>query len=232
MSIESSSGARSLGSRTFIRRRGRITRAQAAALANDLDPIRVPADRPIDGLAIFGRPGPLVLEIGFGMGHALLDYAKSNPDANCIGAEIYRPGIGALARALKDGEIANVRIFEGDARHLIAALLPDGALSLAMIYFPDPWPKKRHHKRRLIEPEFVSRLARKLEAGGRLLLATDWEDYAHAMMEALEAEPLLENVAGAGRFAEPSRASPTRFETRGTRLGHRVWDFEFVRRTL
>ena len=236
MSVDSSDEARAPrrhglpGSRTYIRRRGRITRAQAAALANELDPIRVPADRPLDAVALFGRSGPLVLEIGFGMGHALLEYARANPDANCIGAEIYQPGIGALARALADAEIVNVRIFEGDARELVAALLPDAALARAMIYFPDPWPKKRHHKRRLIEPGFVSRLARKLEPGGRLLLATDWEDYAHTIMDALEAEPLLENVAGAGRFAAPSRTSPTRFEARGARLGHRVWDFEFARR--
>jgi tRNA (guanine-N7-)-methyltransferase len=218
------------GERTYIRRRGRITRAQAAALASDLEPIRVPADRPIDARALFGRPGPLALEIGFGMGHALLAYAQANPHANCLGAEIYRPGIGALARALKDAELTNVRIFDGDARHLVRTLLADGTLSVAMIYFPDPWPKQRHHKRRLIEPRFVAQLARKLEPGGRLRVATDWEDYARAMVEVLEGEPLLENVAGAGRFAEPSRAAPTRFEARGTRLGHRVWDLEFARR--
>ena len=216
--------------RTYIRRRGRITRAQAAALGDDLDRVRVPPDRPVDAIALFGRSAPLVLEIGFGMGQALLAYAQANPHANCVGAEIYRPGIGALARALRTSDVGNVRIFEGDARELVGTLLPDGSLSLAMIYFPDPWPKKRHHKRRLIEPGFVAALARRLAPGGRLLLATDWETYARAMLDVLTAEPLLENLAGARRFAAPSRDGPTRFESRGARLGHRVWDLAFARR--
>jgi tRNA (guanine-N7-)-methyltransferase len=218
-------------SRTYIRRQGRITRAQAAALGSDLERIRVRGDAPIDELALFGRGGPLVLEIGFGMGQALLAHATANPSANCIGAEIYRPGIGSLARAVRELDVRNVRIFEGDARYLVGALLADDSVSLAMVYFPDPWPKKRHHKRRLIAPDFVALLARKLAPGGRWLLATDWQDYAHAMMAALEAEPLLENAAGPGRFAMPSRDAPTRFEARGTRLGHRVWDLTFARRS-
>ena len=218
--------------RTYIRRRGRITRAQAAALEHDLERFRVPDDRTIDARGLFGRDGRLVLEIGFGMGHALLDYARANPDSNCIGVEIYRPGIGALARALVAGEIANVRIYEGDARRVVETLLADASLARAMIYFPDPWPKKRHHKRRLIEPGFVATLAKKLAPSGQLLLATDWEDYAHAMMALLEAEPSLVNLAGVGRFAEPSRDGPTRFEARGARLGHRVWDLAFARRAV
>jgi len=215
--------------RVYIRRQGRMTRAQALALERDFDRYRLPG-APFDAEHTFGRRAPLVLEIGFGMGHGLLAYAGAHPEVNCIGAEVYRPGIGALVAALRRSGTANVRIFEGDARHLVDTILPASSLALAMVYFPDPWPKKRHHKRRLIEPGFVSVLVSRLRPGGRLRLATDWEDYAYSMQAVLDAEPELVNEAGAGRFAERSEERPvTRFEARGLGLGHAVWDLAYVR---
>jgi tRNA (guanine-N7-)-methyltransferase len=208
-----------------------MTRAQAVALERDFATYRLP-DAPFDGERAFGRTAPLVLEIGFGMGQGLLAYASAHPEANCIGAEVYRPGIGSLVAALRRTGTSNVRIYEGDARLLVETLLPPDSLSLVLIYFPDPWPKKRHHKRRLIEPEFVAVLASRLQPGGRLRLATDWEDYALRMIEVLENEPTLVNEAGAGCFAARSDDRPvTRFEARGLTLGHAVWDLAYVRGT-
>jgi len=217
--------------RTYIRRQGRVTRAQARSLAEHLEGYRIPDDASLDVARLFGRPGPLALEIGFGMGHGLLAYAGAHPETNCIGAEVYRPGIGALVTSLVREGIDNVRIFEGDARILLRERLPERSLDEVMIYFPDPWPKKRHHKRRLVEPGFVSLIASRLAPDGRLLLATDWEAYAVQMLAVLEAEPALVNDAGAGQYAQrPPERPLTRFEARGLRLGHRVWDLAFTRR--
>lgn len=213
-----------------------MTRAQAAALATDFADFELPK---IDGSAnqfdgvietAFARVAPVALEIGFGMGQGLIGYASAHPDTNCIGVEVYRPGIGSLVAALRRNEIGNVRIYEGDARPFVAMAIPERALSVVMIYFPDPWPKQRHRKRRLIEPGFVATLARRLRLDGRLLVATDWEDYAHATLALLDAEPLLANDQGTGFSPRPDDRPVTRFEARGLGLGHRVWDLSFTRR--
>jgi tRNA (guanine-N7-)-methyltransferase len=217
--------------RTYIRRQGRITRGQADALARHLEAFRLPDAGTLDPVAVFGRTGPLVVEIGFGMGQGLVAYAREFAHANCIGAEVYRPGIGALlAAAVREG-CANLRVYEGDARVLVAERLPRGSVDLAMIYFPDPWPKKRHHKRRLVNAPFAALLADRLAPSGRVQLATDWEPYALEMLAVLDAEPGLENEAGCGAFApRPPERPLTRFEARGLRLGHHVWDLAYRRR--
>jgi tRNA (guanine-N7-)-methyltransferase len=216
-------------SRVYIRRQGRMTKAQANALREQFDRYRLDPQVPFDAATIFGRVAPLALEVGFGMGQGLLEYARGNPHVNCIGAEVYRPGIGALTAALVREEIDNIRIFEGDVRALIAHL-PTASLTEIMVYFPDPWPKTRHHKRRLIEPKFAAGLAHALTPAGRLALATDWEDYAHWMLAVLDAEPGLINAAGRGNFSVRPAGRPfTRFEARGVKLGHRVWDLVYTK---
>lgn len=220
-----------MSERTYVRRHGRATLAQTRALAAHFATYRVGGEGLIDVDALFGRHGPLVVEIGFGMGHGLLAYATAHPDANCLGAEVYRPGIGALVAALERDGIGNVRIFEGDARVLLRERLPAHCIDTALIYFPDPWPKKRHWKRRLVDPAFVALLASRMKSSGRVLLATDWADYAAQMLAVLEAEPAFVNEAGPGCYAaRPPERPLTRFEARGLRLGHAVRDLAFRRR--
>ena len=172
----------------------------------------------------FGRSAPLGVEIGFGMGQATLDWAASQPQLNIVGIEIYRPGIGALLAGIERLGLANLRLLEGDAALLLDSKFGAGSLDEVRILFPDPWPKKRHHKRRLIQPAFAGLLASRLRPGGRLLLATDWPEYAQWMREVLAAEPYLEAAAA------PGERPATRFEDRGRRLGHRIQDLAYQRK--
>jgi tRNA (guanine-N7-)-methyltransferase len=224
--------ARLSSSRVYIRRQGRMTRAQARALATLWPRYRIePTLAPIDWSQSFGRTGPLFVEIGFGMGHTLLATARAHPEWNCVGIEVYRPGIGAVLNAIDAERLGNVRIIEGDARVVFANMIAEGSLHRVAIYFPDPWPKSKHHKRRLVNGEFVALVANRLRQGAELHLATDWRDYAEEMRAVLDAEPALENLAGTGAFAPRDEDRPTtRFEARGTRLGHAVWDFAYRRR--
>ncbi len=216
--------------RIYIRRRGRMTRGQARAL----DELYEKFSRPVSETAIdiddwFERQAPVLLEIGFGMGDALVAFAEAHPDWNCVGVEIYRPGLGGVMARCAERGLDNVRLLEGDARTALAASLTPGSLDRIHVFFPDPWPKARHHKRRLIEPGFARLAATRLAPGGRLLLATDWEDYANQMLSVLEAEPALRNLAPAGGFSARTPDRPlTRFEERGMRLGHGVWDLAFT----
>lgn len=209
-----------------------MTRAQARALATLLDRYRVPISATVvDWTAQFGRDAPLLLEIGFGMGHALIDAAQRHPEWNCVGVEVYRPGIGALLNGLAAAQLTNVRIVEGDAREVLTSMIEPDALHRLLVFFPDPWPKSKHHKRRLVNADFAALAASRLAPDGQLLAATDWEQYAHAMLAVLDAERALENLAGAGRFAARSEERPiTRFEARGTALGHPVWDLAYRKR--
>ena len=178
----------------------------------------------------FGRRAPRFLEIGFGMGDALFAMACVNPGHDYLGVEVYEPGIGSLLRRLAAAGVANVRIIRGDASALLRQSIPDRSLAGAYLFFPDPWPKKRHHKRRIVQPSFVNLVASKLCPGGRFHLATDWEEYAQQMLAVLETEPALVNTAGAGRFhPRPSERPQTKFECRGTKLGHLVRDLVFAR---
>nr|WP_241505938.1 tRNA (guanosine(46)-N7)-methyltransferase TrmB [Parahaliea mediterranea] len=185
---------------------------------------------PVDLDALFGRAGRRVLEIGFGMGRSLATMAAADPAANFIGVEVHTPGVGRLLHTLADEEIDNVRVYCHDAVEVLQHCIPEGALDTVQVFFPDPWHKKRHHKRRLIQPDFVALLVSRLKPGGVLHLATDWENYAEQMMDVLSANAQLENTAGAGAFAaRPAHRPLTKFEQRGERLGHGVWDLLFRR---
>ena len=216
-------------SKSYLRRRGRLTRGQARALEEFTDSVIVrPEDTPVDWDSRFGRHAPLGLEIGFGTGQALLDWAEAEPGLNLLGIDVYQPGIGALLSARASRGIEHLLVIEADANVALETMFLPGSLNEIRIFFPDPWPKKRHHKRRLIQKPFAALLADKLADGGRLRLATDWEDYALWMREVLADELLLENEAGG--FADRFEGREiTRFEARGQRLGHGVWDLSYVR---
>ncbi len=185
----------------------------------------------LDFNAIFGRTAPIVLEIGFGDGAALAQIAEAEPEKDFIGIEVHRPGVGHLLRLIDKHGLTNLRIFCHDAVEVLDRQIPVGSLDRVQVYFPDPWPTKRHHKRRLIQPVFVHRLAERLRAGGLLHLATDWEDYARQMLDVLDGEKLLENTANDGGYTpRPAWRPKTKFERRGLRLGHDTWDLVFRRR--
>jgi len=188
-------------------------------------------DHEVDLDALFGRTAPKTLEIGFGMGDTLLEMATAAPELDFLGVEVHRPGIGRLLAGLEAHGVTNVRVIEGDAMQVLGQMLGNGVLNRLLLLFPDPWPKKRHHKRRLLQAPFVELAARRLEPGGLFHAATDWEPYAEQMLEVLEACPLLENSVGPGRFSpRPDYRPPTRFERRGRALGHAVNDLLFRRR--
>jgi tRNA (guanine-N7-)-methyltransferase len=220
------------GVRSYVRRQGRITPSQRRALETLMPRYGVAlGDAPLDLPALFGRVAPVTLEIGFGMGDALLEMAAAAPERDFLGVEVHRPGIGRLLAGLDAAGLGNVRVIEGDAMQVLERMLDDGALERLLLLFPDPWPKKRHHKRRLLQPGFVDLAARRLAPGGVFHAATDWEPYAEQMLEVLEGCRLLENVAGVGCFAErPAYRPRTKFERRGEALGHGVSDLLFRRR--
>ena len=218
--------------RSFAIRNGRLTGAQSDALERLLPRYGLPfSDKPIDPAAVFARRAPLRLEIGFGNGDALLDMAASCPDVDFIGCEVHAPGVGHALRGIESRALDNVRIVQHDALDVLERMLPAASLDRVLLFFPDPWHKKRHHKRRIVRPDFLTAVARALAPGALLHCATDWQDYADWMIEHLEADGRFENLAG------PARASPrpewrtlTRFERRGERLGHEVTDLLYTRR--
>lgn len=212
-------------------RAGRLTEGQKRALDELLPRYGVPKDGgPIDFEVLFGNQGPVIMEIGFGNGDATWQMAQAHPEENYFGVEVHPPGVGHLLLKLEEHGLENVRVAQADAVELLRERLPDASLAGVRIFFPDPWPKKRHHKRRLVQPSIADLLARKLRPGGILHLATDWKPYAEHMLEVLEAETRLQNCAGAGRFSErPDWRPQTRFERRGQRLGHGVYDLLYRR---
>ncbi len=202
---------------------------QARALAELGPRFLIPyAESPLDLDAAFGRKAPKVLEIGFGMGETTARIAAEHPDIDYLGVEVHTPGVGALLKRIGELGLSNVRIIQHDAVEVVRHMLPVASLDGVHIFFPDPWHKKRHHKRRLIQPEFVRLLVSRLKTGAYLHLATDWEDYAWQILEVLTAEPLLVNTAE-GFAARPTYRPLTKFEQRGLRLGHKVWDLLFRR---
>ena len=213
-------------------RAGRITAAQQRALA-ELWP-KYGLDftaRPLEPRAAFVRAAPLTLEIGFGNGENLLSLATAHPERDFLGVEVHRPGIGRLLLGLEALALGNVRVICHDAVEVLETQIAAASLAEILILFPDPWPKKRHHKRRLIQQPFAELLASRLTPGGLLRLATDFEPYALQMLEVLSAVPTLENLADERAFsARPLERAPTRFERRGEQLGHAVWDLAFRRR--
>jgi tRNA (guanine-N7-)-methyltransferase len=217
--------------RSFVRREGRITPGQKRALEQLMPRFGLEPGSHLDPVEIFHRQAPLTLEIGFGNGDSLATMAAQAPDTDFIGIEVHRPGVGHLLQELDKQALNNVRIFNEDAVKVLRDCLPDDCLDRLLLFFPDPWHKKRHHKRRIVQAEFIELLARKLKPGGILHMATDWENYAQHMLEVLERAPSFRNCAGAGKYSEkPGYRPVTKFERRGRRLGHGVWDLLFERR--
>lgn len=216
--------------RSFVLRQGRMSDAQSRFLAEQMPRVGVPyVPEPVDLDAVFGRRAPRVVEIGFGMGDATAKIARHLPDTDFLAIEVHSPGVGNLCKLIESEDIGNLRIIQHDAMEVMEDMIAPDSLDGVHIFFPDPWPKKRHHKRRLVQAPFVSLLAGRLKPGGYLHCATDWEEYAGQMLEVLTAEPLLENTAQA--FAPRPEYRPlTKFEARGLRLGHGVWDLVFRRR--
>ncbi len=187
-------------------------------------------DGELNAAEAFGRKAPLILEIGFGMGQSLAQMALNEPETNWLGIEVHPPGVGKLMHTLAQQNSDNVRIYSDDAVQVLQQCIAAGSLDGVQIFFPDPWHKKRHHKRRLIQPEFVKLLAQKIRSGGRLHLATDWENYAEQMLEVLEASDSFTNDAKLNHYSPRQQSRPlTKFEKRGQRLGHGVWDLLYSR---
>jgi tRNA (guanine-N7-)-methyltransferase len=215
--------------RSYVLRQGRFSRGQQRAYAELLPRFGVPfRNAPLDLHETFGRGAPVVVEIGFGMGETTARIAAENPATDYLGIEVHAPGVGSLLKQLDEAGLTNVRIVSHDAVEVLRDMIPPDSLAGIHIFFPDPWPKKRHHKRRLIQPEFAELAASRVAPGGRLHVATDWQEYAEHVLAVLSAVPTLRNTAA--DFAPRPEARPeTKFERRGLKLGHGVWDIVFTR---
>ena len=214
--------------KSYVVRGGRLTASQQHALLSLWPEYGLQREQGILNCSeVFAKEQPLIFEIGFGMGDYLLQMAMDKPDYNFIGVDVHPPGVGTLLRKLADHDLGNVRVYQDDARLVLQDCIADAALDKLQIYFPDPWHKKRHHKRRLIQPEFINSAIPKLKQGGLIHLATDWENYAEQMMEVLSRFDSLENVAGPGSYASDHERPKTKFQRRGEKLGHGVWDLMF-----
>jgi tRNA (guanine-N7-)-methyltransferase len=217
---------------SFVRRDGRETPAQKRARQTLWPQFGLQIeDGIIDYAQIFGRSAPCYLEIGFGSGHSLLALAKAQPELNLIGVETHKPGIGALMQQIEQHQINNIHVYDHDVVEILEQCIPNASLDGLQIFFPDPWPKRRHHPRRLIQPEFIRLVVEKLKAKGTLHLATDWEDYAKHMLQVLSAEQHLQNLAGMRQFATRSAYRPivTKFERRAQKEGREIWELQFMR---
>ena len=221
--------------RSFVLRQGRVTKGQERALETQWPKYGVEYGlQGIDLNTLFGRvESKKILEIGFGMGETTAKIAQTLPDCDFLAAEVHTPGVGALLKLIEELALTNIRIIQHDVVEVLQNMLADASLDGVHIFFPDPWHKKRHHKRRLIQAEFVKLLCAKLKVGGYLHVATDWQEYAEWVLEVLNAEPQLQNTANdltSGYAEKPSYRPLTKFENRGIKLGHGVWDLVFRRR--
>jgi tRNA (guanine-N7-)-methyltransferase len=217
--------------RSFVKREGRMTKAQKQAL-QELFPIYgLSTDQGIlDFNDIFKSNQKIILEIGFGMGKSLIEMAQANPNDNFIGIEVHRPGVGAILRDIKLNNLNNIRVFNDDAVEVLQKNIPDNSLARVQIFFPDPWHKKRHHKRRLIQSDFVQLIKKKLKNKGILHIATDWQDYAEEILELISKDTEFHNLAGAEKFsARPNWRPLTKFEKRGQKLNHKIFDLMFAK---
>ena len=215
--------------RSFVKREGRLTKGQAGAIERQWPKMGLSlADEMLSFKDVFNREAPVTLEIGFGMGHSLVEMAETDPDRNFIGIEVHEPGVGACLMAAEEAGLSNLRVFHEDAVEVLKQCVPDKSLNCVQVFFPDPWHKKRHHKRRIIQPEFVELLVQKLESGGIIHLATDWENYAEHMLEVLNGSSALTNLSASGDYIpRPDSRPKTKFERRGEGKGHGVWDLQF-----
>jgi tRNA (guanine-N7-)-methyltransferase len=215
--------------RSFVLRQGRLTPAQERAVETLLPVYGIPyAPAPLNLDAAFGRAAPRILEIGFGMGGATAEIAAANPAQDYLGIEVHTPGVGNLLKLMQEQNLTNLRLIQHDAVEVLQHMVADASLDGVHIFFPDPWPKKRHHKRRLLQAEFVGLLCQKLKPGGYLHFATDWEEYAQWTLEVLRGEARLQNTAE-DYAPRPEYRPLTKFEQRGLNLGHGVWDLIFRR---
>ena len=216
--------------RSFVLRQGRVSTAQQRAIDTLLPRFGIPyAARPLDLDRAFGRSAPTILEIGFGMGDSTATIAQAHPEIDYLALEVHTPGVGNLLKLIDAQQLDNIRVMQHDAVEVLRDMIADKSLSGVHIFFPDPWHKARHNKRRLIQAPFIARLVQKLKPGGYIHVATDWQDYAEQVLQVLSAEPLLENTA-TGYAPRPDYRPLTKFEQRGLRLGHGVWDLVFRRK--
>ena len=216
--------------RSYVLRQGRFSRGQQRAYAQLMPRFGLPySARPLDFAQVFGRRAPVVAEVGFGMGETTARIAAANPHVDYLGIEVHAPGVGSLLKQVGEAGLSNVRIVQHDAVEVMREMVAPASLDAIHVFFPDPWPKKRHHKRRLLQPAFVSLAASRLAPGGIFHVATDWEEYAHEVLAVFAAEPQIGNTADA--FAPRPESRPeTKFERRGLKLGHGVWDIVFRKR--
>ncbi len=215
--------------KSFVRRQGRLSKAQKQAIEN-LWPqfgLQLKPEK-LDFTDVFGREAETIVEIGFGMGSSLAAMAQQHPQHNYIGIEVHRPGVGALLKLIEEKQLTNVRVYNDDAIEVLAQCIPENSLSAVYLFFPDPWHKKRHHKRRIVQADFAQTLAKHLKPQGRFHMATDWENYAEHMMDVMSQQPNYRNIVGEGQYhPRPDYRPLTKFEQRGHRLGHDVWDLIF-----
>ena len=217
--------------KSYVLRQGRLTSGQKRALDELFPKYGVSLTKaPCDFKTIFKREAPVVCEIGFGDGASLAEIACLNPDINYLGIEVHTPGVGRLLKTIEREKIENLRLINHDAVEVLSRYVADESLAGVHLFFPDPWPKARHHKRRILNKKFINLIAKKLIPGGFFYLATDWQNYAEQMMEVLSQTKAFKNQFGKGQFAPDRCGRPkTKFEQRGNRLGHDVWDLRFIR---
>lgn len=217
--------------KSFVKREGRLTKAQAKAIQDNWPSVGLQIDQGMLNLnEVFSRDATRVLEIGFGMGKSLVEMASAAPNTDFIGIEVHRPGVGACLASAQEAEITNLRVFEHDAVEVLDKCIADASLDRLQLFFPDPWHKTRHHKRRIVQGEFVQHIRQKLKIGGEFHMATDWEPYAQHMLEVMQSAQGYENTSTTGDFVPRPEYRPiTKFEIRGQNLGHGVWDIIYKR---
>ena len=220
--------------KSFVKREGRLTNAQTRAIENNWATMGLTTDMGmLDFTTVFGNANPVVVEIGFGMGKSLVEMAQNAPELNFIGIEVHKPGVGACLAEAEEVGVTNLRVFDHDAVEVLAQCIPDKSLHRLQLYFPDPWHKKRHHKRRIVQNEFVQNVHKKLVEGGYFHMATDWEPYAEHMIEVMQNQDNFTNTATDGLYVpRPDYRPITKFEVRGQKLGHGVWDIIFAAKSL
>ena len=219
--------------KSYVLRAGRLTPGQARAIERMWPTCGVDlTDEELDFTALFGNDHPVVMEIGFGMGYALFEMAKAHPELNFMGVEVHPPGVGTLLRLVGEEGVENIRVCQADALDVLKNMTPNDGLSRVNLFFPDPWHKKKHHKRRIMNEAFINLVSQKLSCEGLFHMATDWEPYAEVMLEQMEVREDFNNVAGQGSFSKERYGRvETKFERRGERLGHGVWDLVYAKKT-
>jgi len=217
--------------RSFVKREGRLTKGQERALDEHWQIMGLNhSDGLIDVKTLFGNENPVVLEIGFGMGKSLVEMAKAAPELNFIGIEVHKPGVGACISLASEQGVKNLKVFEHDAIEILADCISDNSLTTVQLFFPDPWHKKKHHKRRIVQASFVEAIRNKLKVGGIFHMATDWENYAVCMLEDMQSAQGYKNISETNDYVPRPDSRPlTKFESRGHRLGHGVWDLQFTK---